>query len=110
MRQAVLAGISALLMSVLLPGWLLPMQSEQRETPLVLIVEQPRAKRSPKMLTLRRGEELLELKNMFWSIIIGFVGEDYSPEMLYSVLLVSGGNQHQHEFLQKLIEEKVLEG
>ena len=61
MRQAVLAGISALLMSVLLPGWLLPMQSEQRETPLVLIVEQPRAKRSPKMLTLRRGEELLEL-------------------------------------------------
>lgn len=57
-----------------------------------------------------QGEELLELKNMFWSIIIGFVGEDYSPEMLYSVLLVSGGNQHQHEFLQKLIEEKVLEG
>lgn len=55
-------------------------------------------------------EELQELKNLLWSIIRGFVGDDYSPEMLYSVLLVSGGNQHQHEFLQKLIEEKVLEG
>lgn len=57
-----------------------------------------------------QGEEIQELKNLLWSIIRGFMGEDYSPEMLYSVLLVSGGNQHQHEFLQKLIEEKVLEG
>lgn len=55
-------------------------------------------------------EDLLELKNMFWSIVRGFVGDDYSPEMLYSILLVSGGNQHQHEFLQKLIEEHILEG
>ena len=57
-----------------------------------------------------QGEEIQELKNLLWSIIRGFVGDDYSPEILYSVLLVSGGNQHQHEFLQKLIEEKVLEG
>ena len=57
-----------------------------------------------------QNEEIQELKKLFWSIVRGFVGDDYSPEMLYSVLLVDGANQHQHEFLQKLIEEKVLEG
>ena len=57
-----------------------------------------------------QNEEIEELKKLFWSIVRGLVDDDYSPEMLYSVLLVSGGNQHQHEFLQKLIEEKVLEG
>ena len=57
-----------------------------------------------------QGEELQELKNLLWSIIRGFMGEDYSLEMLYSVLFISEGTQHQHKFLQKLIEEKVLEG
>lgn len=57
-----------------------------------------------------QNEEIEELKKLFWSMVRGIVGDDYSPEILYSLLLVSGGNQHQHEFLQKLIEEKVLEG
>ena len=57
-----------------------------------------------------QNEEIEELKKLFWSMVRGIVGDDYSPEILYSLLVVSGGNQHQHEFLQKLIEEKVLEG
>ena len=57
-----------------------------------------------------QNEEIEELKKLFWSMVRGIGGDDYSPEILYSLLLVSGGNQHQHEFLQKLIEEKVLEG
>ena len=57
-----------------------------------------------------QNEEIEELKKLFWSMVRGIVGDDYSPEILYSLLLVSGENQHQHEFLQKLIEEKVLEG
>jgi len=57
-----------------------------------------------------QSEEIQELKKLFWSIVRGLVDDDYSLEMLYSVLIVSGGNQHQHEFLRKLIEEKVLEG
>ena len=55
-------------------------------------------------------EELMELKNLFWSIVRGFAGEDgYSPEMLYSVLLVSGADQYQHELLTEMIAEEMLE-
>lgn len=56
-----------------------------------------------------QNEELQELKKLFWSIVRGFVGDDYSPEMLYSVLLVGGGNQHQHELLTEMIAEALLE-
>lgn len=56
-----------------------------------------------------QNEEMQELKKLFWSIVRGFVGDDYSPEMLYSVLLVGGANQHQHELLTKMIAEELLE-
>lgn len=54
-------------------------------------------------------EELMELKNLFWSIVRGFVGEDYSPEMLYSILLAGGADQSQYELLTVMIAEDVLE-
>ena len=56
-----------------------------------------------------QDEEIQELKKLFWSIVRGFVGDDYSPEMLYSVLLVDGANQHQHELLTEMITEELLE-
>lgn len=56
-----------------------------------------------------QNEEIQELKKLFWSNIRGLVGDDYSPEMLYSVLLVSGANQHQHELLTEMIAEELLE-
>jgi len=39
-------------------------------------------------VVIEQNEEIQELKNLFWSIIRGLVGDDYSPEMLYSVLLI----------------------
>ena len=57
-----------------------------------------------------QNKEIQELKKLFWSIVRGFAGEDgYSPEMLYSVLFVSGADQYQHELLTEMIAEEMLE-
>ena len=58
-----------------------------------------------------QNEEIEELKKLFWSMVKGFVGsDDYSPEMLYSILLAGGADQSQHELLTEMIAEEVLEG
>lgn len=55
-------------------------------------------------------EEIRELKKLFWCMVRGFSGsDDYSPEMLYSILLAGGASQSQHELLTELIAEEVLE-
>ena len=58
-----------------------------------------------------QAEEIRELKELFWSMVRGFAGsEDYSPEMLYSILLAGGADQHLYELLTEMIAEEVLEG
>ena len=57
-----------------------------------------------------QAEEIQELKKLFWSMVRGFAGDDgYSPEMLYSILIVGGADQNLHELLTEMIAEEVLE-
>lgn len=57
-----------------------------------------------------QAEEIRELKKLFWSMVRGFAGiDDYSPEMLYSILIVGGADQHLYELLTEMIAEEALE-
>ena len=57
-----------------------------------------------------QNEEIKGLKKLFWSIVRGLVGDDgYSPEMLYSVLLIGGADEYQHKLLTEMIAEELLE-
>ena len=57
-----------------------------------------------------QAEEIQKLKKLFWSMVRGFAGsDDYSPEMLYSILIAGGADQYQHELLTEMIAEEVLE-
>ena len=55
-------------------------------------------------------EEIQKLTKLFWSMVRGFAGSDeYSPEMLYSILIVGGADQNLHELLTEMIAEEILE-
>lgn len=57
-----------------------------------------------------QAAEIQEMKKLFWSMVRGFSGsDDYSPEMLYSILIAGGADQYQHELLTEMIAEEVLE-
>lgn len=64
MRQALLVGVSALLMAVILPGWLLTPEGEEEQESIVLIIQQPEEKKAVKetmLVSIRRGATVLEL-------------------------------------------------
>ena len=55
-------------------------------------------------------EEIQKLTKLFWSMVRVFAGSDeYSPEMLYSILIVGGADQNLHELLTEMIAEEILE-
>ena len=58
-----------------------------------------------------QAAEIQEMKKLFWSMVRGFArSDDYSPETLYSILIVGGADQHLYELLTEMIAEEVLEG
>ena len=61
MRQALLVGVSALLMAVLMPGWLLPAEAEITTEPLVLIIEEPKKQPQAQLVSVLCGGQILEL-------------------------------------------------
>ena len=58
----------------------------------------------------RQCMRIRKLKKLFWSMVRGFAGsDDYSPEMLFSILIVGGADHNLHELLTEMIAEEVLE-
>ena len=84
MRQAIVTGVSALLLAVLLPGWLLPEKAERVQEPLVLIIEEPQRNRVQQSVTIRRGDQLqqMPLEDYLVGVVLSEMPASFEPEAL----------------------------
>ena len=89
MRQALLSGVSALLLAVLLPGWLLRAQTQDRAEPVVLIIDLPAEKENPpvqpeRMVRVRKGAETLQLplEEYLVGVVLSEMPASFAPEAL----------------------------
>ena len=84
MRQSVLAGISALLAAVLMPGWLLPAEQKTESKPLVLIVDQPTERKEEKQVLLKYRDQILtiSLETYLTGVVLSEMPASFEPEAL----------------------------
>ena len=91
MRQAIVTGVSALLLAVLLPGWLLPEKAERVQEPLVLIIEEPQRNRVQQSVTIRRGDQLqqMPLEDYLVGVVLGEMPASFETEALKAQAVVA---------------------
>lgn len=84
MKQAILSGISALLISVILPGWLLFPEKPSEDNAVVLIIEQPIPKEEKTEITvLYRGEIItLPLETYLTGVVLSEMPASFHEEAL----------------------------
>jgi len=83
-RQAVLAGISALLAAVLIPGWLLPAEEKIESKPLVLIMDQPVERKEEKSVLLKYRDQILSvsLETYLTGVVLSEMPASFASEAL----------------------------
>ena len=84
MRQALFAGVTALLMAFLLPGWLLPEKTVEQTDPLVLVIEQPgKEQRQPVVELCYAGEiRSLPLEEYLVGVVLAEMPASFEEEAL----------------------------